>query len=114
MPDESYAFLDRKCPRCNGEGTLRSALPVTLCPLCRGTGIVGSYEPVPDMPKLNPTPFSKILRSTRENRKISLRNLALLLGFTPSRLSGIEVGLYAPTPDEEKKIREYLEGEYHA
>ena len=57
MPDESYAFVDRKCPRCNGDGTLKLALPVTLCPLCRGTGIVGSYEPVPDMPQLNSTLF---------------------------------------------------------
>lgn len=106
--DISYAFIDRKSPRCDGEGTLKSALPATICPFCKGLGMVGEYRKVPTI-ELHPTPFSKLLRSMRERKKVTLRDLSRRFGMGPSRLSGIETGRETPTPDEENKIREWME-----
>lgn len=106
--DISYAFIDRKCPRCDGEGTLKSALPATICPLCKGMGMVGEYQKVPTI-EFHPTPFSENLRSTRLMKGVTLRELSRLFGILPSRLSGIETGRETPTPDEENKIREWME-----
>ena len=108
MPDKSCAFIDRKCPRCDGEGTLKAALPTTFCPLCKGAGTVGTYQEVPSI-ELHPTPFSKLLRSIRERGKITLRDLSRRFGMPPSRLSGLETGRETPTPGEEKTIREWME-----
>lgn len=106
--DISYAFIDRKCPRCDGDGTLKSALSATICPLCKGMGMVGEYQKAPTI-EFHPTPFSKLLRSTRERKGTTLRELSRLFGILPSRLSGIETGREMPTPDEENKIREWME-----
>lgn len=108
MPDKSYAFIDRKCPLCDGEGTLKSALPATICPLCKGVGMVGKYREVPSI-ELHPTPFSELLRSMRERKKVTLRDLSRRFRMSPSRLSGIETGREVPTSDEENKIREWME-----
>lgn len=107
MPDK-YAFIDRKCPRCDGEGTLKFAMPTTICPLCKGTGMVGEYREVPNI-ELHPTPFSKLLRSMRERKKVTLRDLSRRFGMSPSRLSGLETGREMPTDEEKKKIREWME-----
>lgn len=104
----SYAFINRKCPRCDGEGTLKSALPATICSLCKGMGMVGEYQKAPTI-EFHPTPFSKLLCSTRERKGATLRELSRLFGILPSRLSGIETGRETPTPDEENKIREWME-----
>lgn len=106
MPD-NYAFIDRKCPRCDGEGTLKAALPTTFCPLCKGTGTVGTYQEVPSI-EPHPTPFSKLLRSIREREKITLRDLSRRFGMSPSRLSEIETGRTTPTDEEKNKIREWM------
>lgn len=108
MPDKSYAFIDRKCLRCDGEGTLKAALPTTFCPRCKGTGMISEYREVPTI-ELHPTPFSKLLRSMRERRQLSLRDLSRSFGMSPSRLSGLETGRETPTPGEEKTIREWME-----
>ena len=105
--DISYAFIDRKCPRCDGEGTLKAALPTTFCPRCKGTGMVGEYREVPSI-ELHPTPFSKLLRSMRESSQITLRDLSRRFGMPPSRLSGLETGRETPTDEEKKKIREWM------
>ena len=110
MPAKNYAFVDRVCPKCNGEGGHPTSREV--CPVCKGTGLVGSYEEVPDIHlNFNPKPFSESLRGTRESRKVSMRTLALHLGIPVCRLSEIERGFGdAPTPEEEKKIREWIGG----
>lgn len=108
MPDKSYTFIDRKCPRCDGEGTLKASLPHNRCPLCKGTGMVGEYQEVPTI-EFHPTPFSKLLRSIREREKITLRDLSRRFGMPPSRLSGLETGRETPTDEEKKKIREWME-----
>lgn len=106
--DISYAFIDRKCPRCNGKGTLKKS--GTLCPRCEGTGAVGELRMV-RATELHPTPFFKSLRSTRERERkgVTLRELSRLFGIVPSRLSEIETGRETPTPDEENKIHEWME-----
>lgn len=109
MPDTSYAYVDSQCPRCNGEGHY-SHNPWHICPRCNGTGSIGSFETMPDiLPQFQPTRFSKSLRATREGRKVSMRELAMHIGVSVCRLSGIEAGRETPTPDEEKKIREWME-----
>ncbi len=109
MPDTSYAFVDRICSKCNGEGYYPHN-PWHICPRCNGTGSIGSFEGLADIfPQYHPTPFSKSLRATREGRKVSLRELAMHIGVLPSRLSGLETGRETPTPGEEKKIREWME-----
>lgn len=110
MHDKNYAFIDRKCPRCDGEGTLKSVLPAIICPLCKGVGMIGEYREVPTI-ELHPTPFSKLLRSMRERRQLSLRDLSLRFGMSPSRLSGLETGRETPMSDEEKKIREWIDAD---
>ena len=111
MPAKNYAFVDRVCPVCNGEGG-HPSISREVCPECHGSGLVGGYEEVPDIHlKFNPTPFSESLRATRERRKVSMRTLALHIGVSVCRLSDIERGFGdAPTPEEEKKIREWIGG----
>lgn len=108
MPDKSYAFIDRRCPRCDGEGTLKAALPTTFCPLCKGTGMVGEYREVPSI-DLHPTPFSRLLRSIREKKSITLRELSRRLEISVPRLCELETGRETPTDEEKKKIREWME-----
>lgn len=111
MPDKSYAFIDRKCLRCDGEGTLKAALPTTFCPRCKGTGMIGEYREVPTI-EFHPTPFSENLRSTRLRKGVTIRELSQHFGILPSRLNGIETGRETPTPDEENKIREWMEANH--
>lgn len=110
MPDTSYAYVDSQCPRCNGEGHYPHN-PWNICPRCNGTGSIGSFGALSvTFPQFHPTPFSKSLRATREGRNVSLRELAMHIGVSPSRLSEIEHGFGdAPTAEEEKKIREWME-----
>lgn len=118
MPAKNYAFVDGVCPNCAGRGygpVWGRRTAGEICPTCKGTGSVGYYREVPDIRlKFNPTPFSKSLRSTRESRQVSMRTLALHIGVSVCRLSEIERGFGdAPTPEEEKKIREWI-GESNA
>lgn len=110
LPDTSYAFVDRICSKCNGEGHYPHN-PWHICPRCNGTGSIGSFEGLADIfPQFHPTPFSKSLRATREGRKVSLRELAMHIGVSVCRLSEIERGFGdAPTAKEEKKIRAWME-----
>lgn len=116
MPAKNYAFVDGVCPNCAGRGYGpiwgRRTAARDMCPTCKGTGSVGNYREVPDIHlKFNPTLFSKSLRATRESRKVSMRTLALHIGISVWRLSEIERGFGdAPTPEEEKKIREWIGG----
>ena len=113
MPAKNYAFVDGICPNCAGRGydpVWPRRSPGELCPTCKGTGSVGYYREAPDIrPQFHPTPFSKSLRATREARKVSMRTLAMHIGVSVCRISDIERGLGdAPTPEEEKKIREWI------
>ena len=102
MPAKNYAFVDRICPVCHGEGG-HPSISREVCPECHGSGLVGGYEEVPDIrPHFHPTQLSNTLRSTREARKVSMRTLALHIGVSVWRLSDIERGFGdAPTPEEE-------------
>lgn len=108
MPDKSWAFIDRRCPRCSGEGTLKAALPTTFCPRCKGTGMISELQQGTPV-EIHPTPFSELLRSMRIRKNLTVRELSLRFGMSPSRLSGLENGLGTPTSEEEKKIREWME-----
>lgn len=59
--------------------------------------------------EIHPTPFSERLRSMRIRQKLTVRELSLRFGMSPSRLSGLESGLGTPTQGEEKTIREWME-----
>lgn len=111
MPVKNYVFVDRRCPVCHGDGG-HPSISRKICPTCHGTGLVGSFEESPDTRiQFHPTQFSRSLRATRERRRISMRMLARHIGVSVSRLSGLENGLGTPTPEEEKKIREWREAD---
>lgn len=111
--EKSFAFVDSKCPKCNGSGLVQIApncRGVKQCNYCRGTGLVGEYKEVPDIP-LHPDDLSRELRKTRERRLITMHELASMWKTTPSRISELETGTGEPrTAKEEKKIREWING----
>lgn len=63
MTDKHYAFVDRKCERCEGWGVVEFGFK---CPECHGTGMIGSFEEVPEIPKNGDKKLGNLLRKTRE------------------------------------------------
>lgn len=51
MTDKHYAFVDRKCPKCNESGSLGSLYKI-MCPECHGTGIIGSCDEMREQHKI--------------------------------------------------------------
>jgi len=92
----SYAFIERTCTLCDGEG----------CEHCCGTGVIGSYEEVPSitLPETANTAFGKELRKWRESNRIGMREAAQAFGLSVSELSALERGQRDPTPEEERKF----------
>lgn len=109
----SYAFVDMKCPRCNDNGVIpcEDYASVQTCPKCHGTGIVGDFAKVPDIELPRQTELGIVLRKTRQQRKLTLRELAQKFECTVSRLSNIETGRVVPTPEEIRMIEEWINGE---
>lgn len=110
-PEKAYAFVDSKCPVCNGTGWVEVApncRGVKMCGYCRSTGLVGEYKEFPriDLPPENP--FGLKLRKFREKRQVSMSLLANLLGCSVSHFSEIERGLVQATEDEKIKISEWI------
>ena len=92
-----FVFIDRRCPACNGEG----------CPKCEG-GLRGEYVELPDTTPFQPTELGKRLRAARLQREATFRDIAQLLGCTPSHVSGIEVGREKPSADETIALENWL------
>lgn len=63
-----------------------------------------------ESPRDQDEPLPDLLRATRLKTALSLREIYEQCGVTPSRLSEIENGMDVPTPEEEKKIREWIGG----
>ena len=95
-----FAFIDRRCPDCNGEGDSK----------CEGTGLRGSYEKLPDTPPYQPTELGKSLRAARLQRQATFRDIAQLLECTPSHVSGIELGREKPTTEEIAALKNWIAG----
>lgn len=85
-----FAFVNRLCPYCLGEG----------CEECDGFGMRGSYEEVPDVPQDRPTVLGMQLFVTRLKRQVGFKQVAQMLGCTPSHVSAIERGREAATRSE--------------
>lgn len=116
MNDKNYAFVDRKCERCKGTGEIgkvedEGKLYNIPCPECRGWGKIGSFEEVPNIPINGDKEFGNLLRKTREDRQISMSELAILLKCKVSRISEIETGIVMPTDKERKLLQEWIDGE---
>lgn len=108
MPDKHYVFVDRKCPRCNGEGEIGGFDFPIECSNCMGTGMVGSYEEVPHIEYDGPSAFAHRLRLTREIRKVSMSELAAQLGISVVELSDIERGRIEPIGELRKQIMDWV------
>ena len=96
----SYAFVDRICQSCNGEG----------CKKCRFSGNIGSYEEVMDvdfLPEIQ-TIFGRNFRKWREKCRVSLRDAAQSCGLRVSSLSDIERGRREPSEAVRKRKLERL------
>lgn len=110
--EKSFAFVDSKCPDCNGSGWVEivPGLREVCCNRCHGTGLVGEYKEVPDIPR-NPDDLSREFRKARERRKVPLAVLAPAWCMSVSRLSELETGIGEPrTAEEEKLMREWING----
>ena len=107
MTDKHYAFVERKCNRCEGWGCVAFGFK---CPECHGTGRIGSYEEVPNILLNGDREFGNLLRKTRERREISMSELTELLKCKVSRISEIECGIKMPTDKERKKLQEWIDG----
>ena len=108
MSVKNYAFVNRRCPVCHGDGG-HPSVSREVCPTCHGTGYIGSLEETPEIRFIHPTPFSELLRCMRIRKNLTVRELSLRFGMSPSRLSELENGLGTPTSEEEKTIREWME-----
>ena len=100
-------FWDGPCPDCNGEGVIEGK----LCPECAGTGMIGGADevkPLPDYVKNNCV--GQKLRHTREQRRISMSDLASEFGWGLIHLSNIERGREYPSIDEQVQIMEWIDG----
>lgn len=101
--EKAYAFVDSKCPVCNGNGWVEVApncRGLKMCDYCRGTGLVGEYKEVPGIDLPPETPFGRKIRKFREKRQVSMSLLAKLLGCSVSHFSEIESGLVQATEYE--------------
>lgn len=105
-----YAFVDSKCPHCNGEGEVRGFCGLKICPICNGTGSVGEFREVPDIEYKGPSALAYKLRQTRERRKISMGDLAKYFGWSVVHLSNIETGKVEMTKDERKQVDNWIYG----
>lgn len=90
----TYAFIDRRCPTCNGNG----------CDVCHGVGLVGSYEPAQDIHLTDPSAWADSVRKFRERSGLSTRAIGEQVGLTPSQWSEIERGLNQPTDEQRAAI----------
>ena len=106
----NYGFVDRRCPKCNGEGG-HPTMSREVCPVCKGTGLVGSYEELPQiLPNNVPSALATRLRMTRERRKPSMSDLAKHFGWSVPHLSDIERGREKPTDEEWKQMSGWIYG----
>lgn len=108
MSDKHYAFVDRKCEHCNGKGFLTEP-KWSSCPECDGTGTIGSFEEVPNISINCDKEFGNLLRKIREDRQISMSEIAILLKCNVSRISEIEIGIVMPTYKERKLLQDWIE-----
>lgn len=95
MADKQYAFVDRRCPVCGGNGLVNAypnGIGTRSCLYCRGFGIVGEYEEVPQVIHHGPCALAWRLRKTRESRQVGMDALSKIFGMTVVRLSDIERG----------------------
>lgn len=111
MTDTHYIFVDGKCEKCKGTGIVFKGLNGGSCPECHGTGIIGSYDEVPDIPMNGDREFGKLLRKTREQRKIGMDELAKEFGWSLVHLSNIETGREKATNVEYFQIMRWIEQE---
>lgn len=114
MSEKTYAFVDSKCPKCNGEGLTQVApncRGMKMCDYCHGTGLVGEYREVPNIEFPFMDGIGPKLREIREQRKASMRELAELFDCGVSHVSDIERGIVEPTEEETRKITEWMDGE---
>lgn len=87
-----------KCDLCDGTGTLHGLVRRTdgcrpgsiPCPDCRGTGIGIDYP-------AHWKPHGEKLRQLREEKDLSTRECARLIGVRPSELSEAETGRRDPS-----------------
>lgn len=108
-PEKHYAFVDRKCPRCDGGGEIGGFEGFQICPECNGTGHIGSFEEVPPIdPAKIQSALAYRLRKTREQRKIGMSELAAHFGWSVVHLSDIERGRVEPTPEEREQIKNWV------
>lgn len=105
MPDNDYAFVDRKCPACAGTGKIPLG---RMCACCHGTGLIGDYEEVPSIEYDGPSAFTYRLRLTRETRKVSMSELAAQLGTSVVELSDIERGKIEPIGALKEQIAKWV------
>lgn len=111
-----WSFIDVVCSDCKGEG----------CTTCMNTGLLGKiYKRATREARGDPTPvnlrvtfdssgnashdFGSIIRKTREDRQVSMRDLADYAGMSVPRLSDIERGIEAPNSEERKKLEDWLQ-----
>lgn len=95
MADKCYAFVDSRCPVCNGSGLVQvtpNCRGVKSCDYCHGTGLVGEYKEVPQIDYHGPCALAWRLRKTREARHVGMDVLSKLFGMSVVRLSDIERG----------------------
>lgn len=67
------------------------------CPTCGGTGT-----------RPDPVAYGAALRAKRTAAKMSLRELAEVIGCSHGQISGVELGLWSASLDFRKKIKEVL------
>lgn len=104
----SYAFVDGKCPRCDGSGEIGGFDGLQICPVCNGTGSVGEYREVPDVEYKGPSALAYKLRQTRERRKVGMGDLAKYFGWSVVHLSNIETGKVEMTEEERKQVSDWI------
>lgn len=92
-------FIDYVCPNCNGEG----------CRHCNHTGSIGKFTKYIPRKMRGNIEFGMRVRSTRENRCVSMRELAEYVGVSVARLSDIECGFEMPNKNELKKLKKWIQ-----
>lgn len=88
---KSTAFVDKRCPVCDGKGRTRAA----ECRRCNGTGMIGELVDR-EIHEAKPTEFGKMFRKIREAAEEPLHDVAKDTGLSVSRISGIERGRGKP------------------
>ena len=93
---QSFAHVDCRCPNCNGEG----------CTKCDGSGLIGKYVPFAAN-DLKPDALAKCFRKVREERGLSLADIATQMGLPAVRVSDVERGA-SRTAYEDRFIKRWL------